>query len=253
MPDHARQVRERGFTLFEGLVAERKAASYVDTLATEWQRLGEPTLYDPEDRVISDGLRVSPVGLCWAGVLLIIPELARVLLHPELLDLLHELLGPDLELELGAGVLSDRDRGFFLWHHHVGGIDADDHRHARPYPTFDRVERVVCTLYGSPLDDQHGVMLISPRRVGDNTAPPHRPGRDPWPGATELRAPRGSVVVFDQGTWHAVTPMRGPGQRAFFGFFVRRAGLAPTRRRDPSIVSALASDARLDAAYRAAP
>ena len=58
--------------------------------------------------------------------------------------------------------------------------------------------------------------------------------------------------MFEQGTWHAVTPMTRPGQRCFFGFFVRRAGLPPTRRSDPGTVAALASNAALRQAYSCA-
>jgi len=115
------------------------------------------------------------------------------------------------------------------------------------------LERLACTLYASPLDDDHGVMQIWPRPAVGPTAPPFTPGEEPWPGATQLRAPTGSVVVFDQGTWHAVTPMRRTGQRSFFGFFVRRGDLPPTRRSDPRLAEVFAQDPELARAYVGGP
>ncbi len=57
------------------------------------------------------------------------------------------------------------------------------------------------------------------------------------------------MLLIDQGTWHAVTPMRGAGRRAFFGFFVGRGDLPASRRTDPSIAAALAASPALAKAY----
>ena len=243
------QLRARGFVTFEGLFDAERAAGFGAQLVQMWRELGEPTLLSREDIHLAPGVHVSPVGLTWAGIVERVPGLAELLLNPRLLALFETLLGPGFELEYGAGVMSDRSRGFFFWHHHVGGIDADDVRHSKVYPTFDRVERLGCTLYASPLDDRDGVMLVWPRAVVDSTAPPYPPAPAPWPGATELRVNTGSVVVFDQGTWHAVTPMQRGGHRAFFGFFVRRAGLGPFKRVDAGCAAALARDPALARAY----
>ncbi|PRP97467.1 hypothetical protein ENSA5_33600 [Enhygromyxa salina] len=248
MSEHAAELRERGFTLLEGLIPADEAAGYGAALEQQWRRLGEPDLVSQEDVILGPGVHVSPVGMTVAGILERVPELAKVLLRPELLALFTDLLGPGFELEFSAGVVSDETRGFFFWHHHVGGIDAEDVR-GRAYPRFERAERLGCTLYVTPLDAEQGVMLVWPRRVDDSTAPPFPPGREPWPGATEVRAGAGSVIVFDQGTWHAVTPMARSGQRFFFGFFVRRAGLPPMRRSDPGTVAALAANPALRGAY----
>lgn len=252
MLDHATQLRTHGFTLLDGLIPVDTTRRYAQALRAHWRRLGEPALMSQADVILEAGVHVSPVGMTCAGILERIPELTQVLLTPELLALFTELLGPGFELEFGAGVISDATRGFFFWHHHVGGIDAEDMRGAA-YPSFDRVERLGFTLYATPLDDAHGVMLVSPRGVGQSTAPAHPPGREPWPGATQVRASVGSVIVFEQGTWHAVTPMTCAGQRCFFGFFVRRGGLAPTARRDLGTQAALARDPALRRAYPGAP
>lgn len=248
MPDPAQELRTQGFAVLEGLIPVDETERYAAVMHEHWRRLGEPGLVSIEDEILEPGVHVSPVGLTCSGILDRVPELANLLLRPELLELFGELLGPGYELEFGAGVISDHTRGFFFWHHHVGGIDADDVR-GRGYPRFDRVERIGFTLYASPLDDEHGVMLVWPRRADDPTAPPFVPGSTPWPGAYELRAPVGSVVLFEQGTWHAVTPMTRSGKRCFFGFFVRRAGLPATKRRDPSLVPAFAHNRELRLAY----
>jgi hypothetical protein len=248
MSEHAEQLRARGFTVLDSLVPAALTERYAATMHAQWERLGEPGLVSLEDVILEPGVHVSPVGLTCSGILARVPELADCLLRPELLGLLGELLGPGYELEFGAGVISDHTRGFFFWHHHVGGIDAEDVR-GHGYPQFDRIERIGFTLYASPLDDEHGLMLVAPRRADASTAPPFPPGREPWPGATEVRASIGSVILFDQGTWHAVTPMTRPGLRCFFGFFVRRAGLPPAKRRDPSLAPAFAHNLALARAY----
>jgi hypothetical protein len=251
MLDAAEQIRTQGFAVLESLVPEREAVRHAQALHEQWRRLGEPGLYSLEDEILAPGVQVSPVGFTCAGILARIPELAELLLRPELLAVFAELLGPGFELEYGAGVISDQTRGFFFWHHHVGGIDAEDVR-GHGYPRFDRVERIGCTLYATALDEGCGEMLVWPRRADDPTDPPFPPGREPWPGATRVRAPIGSVVLFDQGTWHAVTPMTRAGMRCFFGFFVRRAGLGPTKRRDAGLDSVFEQNQALARAYGAA-
>jgi hypothetical protein len=248
MSEAALQLRTRGFAVLESLVPVAEIARHAAVMHEQWRRLGEPALFSMEDVILEPGVHVSPVGLTCAGILERVPELGDLLLRPELLALFGDLLGPKFELEYGAGVISDHTRGFFFWHHHVGGIDAEDVR-GRGYPQFDRIERLGCTLYASPLDDEHGEMLVWPRRADDPTAPPFPPGREPWPGAARVRVPIGSVVLFEQGTWHAVTPMSRPGLRCFFGFFVRRAGLPRSKRSDPGLAHALARNPALARAY----
>ena len=246
---HAEQLRREGYTVYEALVPEARAHELAADLRAQWLRLGSPPIVSREDTHLEPGVHVSPVGMTCASVLARIPGLAELLLRPELLELFAALLGPGFALEYNAGVISDEDRPFFFWHHHVGGIDAEDVRKSGdPYPRLHRIERLGCTLYASPLDDAHGVMQIWPRAAVGPSAPPFAPGEAPWPGATQLRAGVGSVVIFDQGTWHAVTPMRSPGQRFFFGFFIRRGDL-PTRRADPRLPEIFARDPALARAY----
>lgn len=254
MLDRAQEFRERGFARFENMFSAGEAEGLIAGLEHMWQRLGQPSLVSQADVWHAPHVHVSPVGMTCAGILDHLPAAAAVLLRPELLMFFNEILGAGFELELGAGVLSDDRRPFFFWHHHVGGIDGEDHRgRSNSYPTFGRCERLACSLYASPLDDAHGVMLVWPRAVDASTAPPWPDTEAAWPGATEVRAPAGSVVILDQGTWHAVTPMGRPGRRGFVAFFVRRAGLAPTVRCDASLARAFARDPALAQAYGRGP
>lgn len=243
---------ERGWATVPDVLsppAVERLRAAVDAL---WRARGAPPLFSQQDVVLDDRSHVSPVGMTVFGVLEPIPEVAAILLEPSLLELLHGLLGPALEIELSAAVTSDASRLFFFWHNHVGGIDGADFR-GRDDLRFDRVERVAVTTYLAPLDDDHGVMLLQPRRLGDPIAPPHEPGREPWPGCVEQRCAAGTTVVLHQTTWHAVTPMRVQGRRAFVSFFVRRAGLPATLRSDPTVAPAIAAEPELRRWYAAAP
>ncbi len=245
-----RALETEGYAVLPSLVGQAECARYEATLERAWRRVGEPPLFSQEDVHVEPGMHVSPVGLACAGILRHAPGLADLLLRPVLLDLFARTLGEGFELELGTGVVCDASRGFLFWHHHAGGIDEPDLRR-KSYPHPSGVERIGCTLYTTPLDDAFGTLLVHPRRADSPTAPPHEPGRVPWPGAKEVRAPAGSVVLLDQGTWHAATPMRRAGHRYFFAFFVRRAGLAPTKRRDEQTAHALTDHPALARAYGA--
>jgi hypothetical protein len=249
---HRQAVHERGYAAIDGVLDAAAVSELHAALHELWQGLGCPALYSRADVVLSDRVHVSPVGLTTVGILDPVPGAARILLEPRVLAAFQSLLGPELEVELSAGVVSDSTRPFFFWHNHVGGIDGEDFR-KRHDGHVDGVERLACTTYLTPLDDEHGVMLIHPRRVGDPIAPPFHPGSDPWPGAVELRCPAGTTLLLDQTTWHAVTPMRAPGLRAFLSFFVRRRGLPPTVRRDPTLREAFLRQPALGAHYGVAP
>lgn len=252
MSRSAEELAARGWTLLPEPLDAAATAGLVCVLDRLRAEVGDVPLCAREDRRVAEGATISPVGLTFSGVLDRAPELDTLLLVPGLVALLREVLGDALELELTCAVISDETRPFFFWHNHVGGIDGEDFRGRLPPPPA-RLGRLVCTFYATPLDERHGVMLAHPRAVGEPLAAPH-PRRDaPWPDAEVVRAPAGSVLVLDEATWHAVTPMQAPGLRRFVAGFVRAAGAPPTRRVDPSIARALAIDARLAAVYRAAP
>lgn len=238
----------QGFTVIADVLTPAEVADVHAGLTALYRATGHTALYAQADVVVGERVHVSPVGMTFAGVIAQLPQIERILLHPRVLAQFHAVLGPALELEISAGVLSDATRPFFFWHNHLGGIDGPMWR-GRDDVTLQRIERLACTTYLAPLDDDHGVLLLQPRQVGDPVAAPFVPGREPWPTQVELRCPPGSTVLLDQVTWHAVTPMRAPGLRAFVSFFVRRAGLEPTERCDATVREALCNSAALAQVY----
>jgi hypothetical protein len=252
MSTSASEITSRGWTVLPRVLD----AQALDRLVASLDRLRacvvSPGLHACDDVVLADDVKVSAVGLTFFGLLGRAPELSEMFARADLVSLLHEVLGPELELEQSCGVISDETRPFFFWHNHLGGIDGEDFR-SHPGPSSARIRRLVCTFYGTALDGENGRMLVLPRRVGDPLEPPRAPGREPWPEAVALEAAVGSIVVLDEATWHAVTPMSRAGVRRFAACMVRRAGLAPTKRIDPSVAPALAADPRLRATYLPAP
>ncbi|MEM9457560.1 MAG: hypothetical protein AAGF11_25500 [Myxococcota bacterium] len=237
---HAQRLLTRGYTCVPGLLSGAQIDVIRQGLQALWIEAGRPHLHAREDRCVGESdLIVSPVGMAVSGLLRRIPQVRTCLLLPELHEIFAAVFGPGYRLEIVVGVVSDAERAFFRWHHHVGGIDADDYRSQRIYPRFSRSERLVCTLYGCPLDDEYGTMQIVPRRIDEPCDPPvgdlHQPGRGRGGEVDELRLSAGSAVLIEQATWHAVTPMRRPGQRHFMAFYVTRGDAAPTRRRDPAL------------------
>ena len=245
----AQSVWTNGYAVLPSFFPPEVLRAGCEQLEAQWRGAGEPKLYAREDIAFGPTLRVNPVGLCCEEILSLCPEFGELLLHPTLLETFGALLGEGFELELASGIMSDNSRGFVFWHNHVGGIDAEAYRREQKHPQYEQVERVGCTIYGSPLDDDHGVMLVSPRRYDGPTDPPHEPGTEPWPNCRRIEAPAGSVVLFDQGTWHAVTPMERTGFRYFFGFFIRRNGVLPVDSVGPGVAQALQSNPALHGAF----
>lgn len=245
-------LHHRGWATVPDVLQPATVAALLEGVRSCWRDRGKPALFSQDDVIIDSACRVSPVGMSLFGAAVQLPEMTAILRNPALLELLQAALGPALEVELSAAILADSTRPFFFWHNHVGGIDGEDYRDRHDL-TFERVERVAITTYLTPLDDDHGVMMFAPRALGDPIAPPRVPDRAHWPEEVPQRCAAGTTVVIDQATWHAVTPMAVQGQRAFVSFFVRRAGLAPSRRRDASVAAVLAADPQLVGLYAAAP
>jgi hypothetical protein len=213
---------ERGWALFPSVVGAAECRAVVAAMEDIWSGLGRPALYSRSDQRHGADIIVSAVGMVAHGLEGRLPRARELLLPPPVAAAVGDLLGPENRLELVSGALSDETRPFLLWHHHVGGIvDAREYRKQRVrYPRFERVERLACTFYPVPLDDDHGVMLVHPRRVTDPTEPPYPDLEAPWPVEEIVRCPAGSVLLADQSMWHAVTPMRVPGRRAFVAGFL---------------------------------
>jgi hypothetical protein len=220
------QLEERGWAIFPSVVHPDRCRELIDALERIWQDLGEPALHSRTDVRLGESVLVSPVGMAVHDLLDRLPRGRELLLPGPVARFVETVLGTAPRLEVASAVLSDHTRPFFLWHHHVGGVlDARDYlTHAVRYPTFRRIERLSCTLYPVPLDDEHGVMLVHPRRIADPTEPPYPDLEVPWPVQEVVRCPAGSVLVADQCLWHAVTPMGRRGRRAFAAGFLVPAG-----------------------------
>ncbi len=144
-------------------------------------------------------------------------------------------IGQDVEIELTGAVIADSHRPFFEWHTHIGGIDDSKYRHAGIWPQFDEPQRVMTLLYVQDLDAENGPLLVFPRGVREPTAPRHDPYALSWPDQVELQLPRGSVVVMDQCTWHAVRPKTNAGLRSFIGCYFKSPKAPPTEWIDESL------------------
>ena len=215
--DHARSLRERGFTVFERAYDPVWVASLRADLEGLYEELGRPPLHDPGHRGLAPGIELCAAGLAVRSLLAERPAWAATLLRPEVVASIRDVLGDDMVLEVAGCVVSDRARPFFAWHSHVGGVDDGVHRRRGVWPEVHGAERVMCLLYLQELDDDAGPMLVLPRAVGDPAGPPFDCSLDRWPGQVELRPPAGSVIAIEQCTWHAIRRMQGPGLRMFIG------------------------------------
>lgn len=217
-----RTLEERGWVVFPSVIDPHECRGFLGALEGIWSDLHEPPLYSRTDVRYGADVLVSAVGFTVHRLLERLPGTRDLLLPEPVLRAVESVVGAEFVLDLVSGVLSDTSRPFFFWHHHVGGIlEARDYlTQAVRYPRFNRIERLACTFYPTPLDDEHGVMLVHPRRVTDATDPPYADMDGPWPVQETIRCPAGSVLLADQSLWHAVTPMRGSGRRAFAAGFI---------------------------------
>jgi hypothetical protein len=156
-----------------------------------------------------------------------ISEAAReALSHPEVLGVAAAYLGGDVRVEATAGIVSDARRPFMPWHCHVGGIDQERLRPLLPTLQIDVPQRVMGLVYPGGCEGESGPLVVSPRRLGDPLGPPGDPKDPAWPGAIEIHAEPGTVVVADEALYHAVLPQRRPGLRVIVGAYWVRASVA---------------------------
>ncbi len=218
------QLEERGWTVFPSVVEPSRGRELLAELERIWSGLGRPPLYSRSDVPYGEDIVVSAVGMAVHRILDRIPGIRDHLLPHAVVDVVRSILGEDFRLLLASAILTDQTRPFFLWHHLVARlVDARDYlKQPVRYPRFERIERLSCTFYPVPLDEDHGVMLVHPRRVADATEPPYPELESPWPVQETVRCPAGSIVLADQSLWHAVTPMGSEGRRAFAACFLVR-------------------------------
>jgi ectoine hydroxylase-related dioxygenase (phytanoyl-CoA dioxygenase family) len=131
--------------------------------------------------------------------------------------------------------VADSYRPFFAWHTHIGGIDDGKYRREGVWPHFDEPQRLMTLLYVNDIEPDNGPLLVYPRRVADPTPPPFDPYLKHWPDEVVLTPRKGSVVMMDQCTWHAVRAKQSAGIRSFIGCYFRSSKAPPTEWEDESL------------------
>jgi hypothetical protein len=182
---------------------------------------GSPACYAPEPKAVAPETEISTTGLVFYKFIKKCPENADLIVHPEVVAAIRGYLGDEMRLEVAGAVIADANRPFFAWHTHIGGPDDSKYRRDKIFPRYEAPERVMTLHYLDDLDDDNGPLLVYPRRVTDPTPPPHDLDALDWPGEVVLNVRRGSVVVLDQCTWHAVRRKTSPGIRSFVGCYFR--------------------------------
>jgi ectoine hydroxylase-related dioxygenase (phytanoyl-CoA dioxygenase family) len=219
--DHVGDLRETGYTVYERLYDDAEVARLSSTMARLHAEMGSPSCYSREPKALGPEVELSTTGLVFYKFIKRCPENADLVARPEVIAAVRGFLGQDMWLEIAGAVIADRSRPFFAWHTHIGGPDDGKYRREKIFPRFEQPQRVMTVLYVNDLEDDNGPLLVHPRRVSDPTPPPHDEGAASWPGEVVLNVPRGSVVVLDQCTWHAVRQKRSEGIRSFVGCYFR--------------------------------
>jgi len=222
------QVLSEGWTIFEGVYPQDEVDFFRNILVEGWKSVGSPPLKADSRRPLASNIDVGPTGMAVLELTKRHAEAAARLFKPIIVETLRGVLGRDMRCELAAGMLSDFDRPFFDWHIHTDGIDDARIGYKRQYRRFTRAERVTTLLYLDDINDDNGTLLIYPRKVDDPTEPPYDVRQHDWDGMVELRCRRGSFVILEQNTWHAVRPKRVPGLRTFVGCFFAAADATPS-------------------------
>ncbi len=244
MHDHARDLNQRGFSVFEDMLDATEVDGLRRSVEELVREIDPPCFWASPAVTLSDRATVTAPGLAIGRLLHERPALRPRVLPERLLEAMRATLGDDVVLELAGAVVSDEARPFFTWHTHIEGLDEDVRYLKRSWPPIKSVQRVLTLLYLQDLDARMGPLYVLPRRAGDPTPPPYDLERREWPEMIELRPRAGTVVALDQCTWHAAGSLRGPGLRTFVGcYFAARS----TKRHDWADPT-LAELARADAA-----
>lgn len=234
-PRAARELFEKGYTVFECAYSEEEVAFLREHLVRQWDAVGRPELYANPPYSPAPNVTFGPAGLLFLNLPTQYPELAPRLYKRHIIDTMRTLLGNDMRLEVAVGTLSDRTRPFFDWHVHIGAVDEAYYNHNRPFPTFERSERVTHLLYLDGLSKENGPLLVLPRTITDPTTPPFDTKLTEWPGQVEITCPPGSVVLLEQCTWHAAHRKESAGLRAFVGSYFGASYAPPTPWTDKSL------------------
>ncbi len=223
----AEELLERGYTVFEGLYTDEEVSRMREPIARRYEALGSPPTFARPPLEPAPGVEISIVGLIFHKLGAHAPELAPLVLRAEVAEAARAVLGENTFLEYTAAVVNHGERPFFPWHAHMGGVDNAEFRKGGLFPRYEASDRVTGLIYLDDLTDDVGALLVHPRRISDETRPPHEPTQPHWPGQVELPCRRGTVVLLEQCTWHAARPKRSPGLRAFIAFYLTSARAAP--------------------------
>jgi ectoine hydroxylase-related dioxygenase (phytanoyl-CoA dioxygenase family) len=232
---HAKELHERGYVVFEDLLEPSEVAWLRGEILGVVERLDPPTLYAERPQEVGENASVTTVGLAIRRLLRERPDLLRWYVRPPVRAFLAEVLGEGLRLEDAGAMVSDSARPFFSWHTHIDGEDEGVRARAERWPQVDSVRRVLTLLYLDDVDREAGPLHVVPRRVGDPTEPPGELDAVDWPGQVELTPRAGSLVAFEQCTWHAALPRRRPGHRVIAGAFFAAPSAPPAPWADPQL------------------
>lgn len=224
----AEALHRTGYVVFPGLYDDAFSARGRDALARIYAELGSPPLSRrgkaelPQSRAILSGS-----GLMVGELLAHAPELIDGYLHPQILAVLEQSLGPDYRIETTAGMISDHHRIDVLgWHNHVGGLDEDLER-AVDYATLSdtRIRRVTLLIYVDGLSKQLGELIVWPRTLGDSLDPPNSEDERDLDDshAVTVVGPPGTAVLLEERTWHGSRARKTPGYRRFVGAMLMAA------------------------------
>jgi ectoine hydroxylase-related dioxygenase (phytanoyl-CoA dioxygenase family) len=172
---------------------------------------------DPVEARVAEVLRARPGGrifIAEAGnitfsthLVLHSPRLRAFCAHPVFLDLVHDLIGPDVRLYWDQAVYKKPERpGTFPWHQDNG------YRYVEPQ------QYLTCWVALTDATLENGCPWVVPglHRLGTLRHWPTEAGfrcLDEAPGAVPVPARAGSVVVFSSLTPHATGPNRSAGVR----------------------------------------
>lgn len=243
---HAANIREQGYTVFPRLIPEADVeilrAAVLARLAEERpQRMWSETMVH-----LSDAVSTNITGVNFWRFFEERPELISLVLREPVLETLRLTLGEGFCIEHLSVGITDESRGFFPWHTHIGGLDDDAYPIRDGWPHVPTLDRITPVLYlNDTLHEDDGTLLMLPRRIGDAHAPEGDVWTE-WPGQVEVRVPRGSVVIMEQCTWHAVRPMRRPMQRALIAGSFRAAHVPPHHKEAVGLRALAGRNALLD-------
>lgn len=239
--EHTQEIIERGYSVFEQAWSESEVDTLRQTILGRFaQEPGLPKqLWSTRDYTINRSFSMAYTGIVLYSLVQDRPEVVDLLLKPQVVAALRGVLGDGMKLEIVGAVMTDETRPFFAWHTHIGGYeDADPHNQGHNqgiWPVVATADRITTLLYLDDIDEDGGLLLVYPRKVGDPTKPPMDPAVEPWTGQAELRVRRGTMVAMEQCTWHTALPMRRPGLRLFLGCMFRAGHVQAPEWADTSL------------------